>query len=54
MFKINWAATWNHLSIKVDRRTGDTFLYRDGPSEFKGYPVPVFYVEQLTLGMDGI
>lgn len=51
MFKIEWSKNWNHLSVKIDRRSGDIFMYRDGPSEFRGYPVPVMYVEQLTLGM---
>lgn len=55
MFKIEWSKVWNHLTVKADRLSDDIFLYRDGPSEFRGYAVPVMYVEGMqTLGMDGV
>lgn len=51
MFKIDFAKSWNHLKPMRDRRTGEVFMYRDGPSEFRGYPVPVFCFDSQTLGM---
>lgn len=51
MFKIDYVNSWYHLKPMVDDRTGEVFMYRDGPSEFRGFPVPIFAFDSQTLGM---